>query len=138
MLKIDPSDALPIWKQIENGVSSLIAVGALRPGEAIASVREMARLLQVNPLTVQKAYRRLIDLGVLVVQRGEGTFVSASPPAPAEEERERKLREAADRFVDQARILRAGLGECLALLEEAWPADKNNPPTERNDEPAKQ
>jgi GntR family transcriptional regulator len=112
---------VPIWKQIEDGVSSLIAAGALRPGETIASVRELARLLQVNPLTVQKAYRRLIDLGVLEVRRGEGTIVSANPPAPASAERARKLREAAERFIEQARNLRAPKEECLSLLNDAWP-----------------
>lgn len=87
-------------------------------------MRELARLLQVNPLTVQKAYRRLIDLGVLEARRGEGTAVSAHPPAPAAAERARKLREAADRFVDQARNLRASKEECLSLLTEAWPAEE--------------
>ncbi len=123
MLKIDPASVIPIWKQIEDGVSSLIAAGALRPGEAVASVREMARLLQVNPLTVQKAYRRLIDLGVLTVQRGEGTYVSATPPVAAADERSRKLREAATRFVEQARALRATREESLALLREEWPLE---------------
>lgn len=124
MLKIDSASVIPIWKQIEDGVSSLIAAGALRPGEPVASVRELARLLQVNPLTVQKAYRRLIDLGVLVVQRGEGTYVSATPPVAAADERSRKLREAASRFVEQARGLRAAKEESLALLEELWPEDE--------------
>ncbi len=121
MLKIDPTDVVPIFKQIEDGVASLIAAGALRPGEAVASVRELSRLLQVNPLTVQKAYRRLIDSGILDVRRGEGTFVADRPPVAAEEERNRKLREAAERFVDQARNLRASRQECLSLLSAVWP-----------------
>jgi GntR family transcriptional regulator len=84
-------------------------------------VRELARLLQVNPLTVQKAYRRLTDLGLLEVRRGEGTIVSATPPAPAAAERARKLREAAERFAEQARNLRATKEEILSLLNEVWP-----------------
>lgn len=131
MLKIDPTDAVPIFKQIEDGVSSLIAAGALRPGEPVASVRELARLLQVNPLTVQKAYRRLIDNGILEVQRGEGTFVANRPPVAAEEERARKLREAADRFVEQARNLRASKMECLSLVDAAWPEEAANLEEER-------
>jgi len=131
MLKIDPTDVVPIWKQIEDGVSSLIAAGALRPGEAVASVRELARLLQINPLTVQKAYRRLIDRGVLEVQRGEGTFVSTTPPVAAADERSRKLREAAERFVEQARNLRASKDECLSFLDAAWPPEAASSEEER-------
>ena len=83
MLHIDPSDSVPIWKQIEEGVLHLIATGALGPGDPVASVRELARQLRVNPLTVSKAYRRLADRGVLTVKRGEGTFVADNPPSKA-------------------------------------------------------
>lgn len=123
MFQIDPGSPVPIFKQIEDGVSNLIAAGALRPGESVASVRELARLLQVNPLTVQKAYRRLIDLGALEVRRGEGTFVAMSPPFAAADERARKLREAAERFIEQALTLRSTREECLNLLNESWPLD---------------
>lgn len=135
MLKIDPTNVVPIWKQIEDGVSNLIAAGALRPGEAVASVRELARVLQVNPLTVQKAYRRLVDTGILVVQRGEGTFVSATPPVAAPAERTRKLHEAAERFVTQARSLRIPKNEALALVDQIWPAEPGSSAPDYKEEP---
>ncbi len=119
MLRIDPSDAIPIWKQIEEGVQHLIATGTLGPNDPVASVREMARELRVNPLTVSKAYRRLADAGVLTVRRGEGTFVSAEPPAMGPRERREKLRAAARRYANTARTLSAGEEESLAAVREA-------------------
>lgn len=119
-LSIDPGDAVPIWNQIEEGVRHLIATGVLAPGDAVASVRELARDLRVNPLTVQKAYRRLADAGVLTVRRGEGTFVAPEPPAVDPEERRRKLNAAAGRYAGQARLLQAELDESLAAVREAW------------------
>lgn len=118
-MRIDPSDAVPIWKQIEEGVRHLIATGALSANDPVASVRELARELQVNPLTVSKAYRRLADAGVLTVRRGDGTYVSAEPPAMDSEERHRRLREAAKRYVNQARMLSATAEESLGAVRQA-------------------
>ena len=79
-LHIDPRDARPIWRQIEEGVQHLVARGALPAGALVPSVRDLARELQVNPATVSKAYQRLTDAGVLAVRRGDGTYVSDAPP----------------------------------------------------------
>lgn len=119
-LRIDPADAVPIWNQIEEGVRQLIATGALGPDDPVASVRELARTLRVNPLTVQKAYRRLADTGVLTVRRGEGTFVASKPPAIPVAERRRKLSAAAQRYAGQARLLRADLDQSLDAVRDAW------------------
>ncbi len=120
MLRIDPSDAIPIWKQIEDGVQHLIATGTLGPNDPVASVRELARELRVNPLTVSKAYRRLADAGVLTVRRGEGTYVSSQPPSMAAEERRLKLSTAARRFANAAKTLSAGEDESVAAVREAF------------------
>src|SRR5829696_2933810 len=94
-LRIDPGDPRPIWRQIEESVRHLVAAGTLAPGTAVPSVRDLAKELQVNPATVSKAYQRLTDAGVLVVHRGEGTFVAEGPsPLPASERRRRLEAEA--------------------------------------------
>ena len=102
MLKIDPADPRPIWRQIEEGVRHLVAVRALPAGEMVPSVRDLARDLQVNPATVSRAYQRLTDDGVLQVRRGEGTFVSERPPAMPKKERSRQLDQAAEQFAGRA------------------------------------
>ncbi|MDL2716184.1 MAG: GntR family transcriptional regulator [Acidobacteriota bacterium] len=94
-LSVDPSDAVPLWKQIEENVRRLVASGALRPGAAVPSVRDLARDLSINPATVAKGYQRLVEAGILVVKRGEGTFVAEKPPAPARGEREKELQSGA-------------------------------------------
>ena len=97
-LRIDPADSAPIWRQIEHGVARLVAAGALPPGAAIPSVRDLARELRVNPATVSKAYQRLVDGGLLQVRRGEGTFVADQPRSASRAERRGELREAATRY----------------------------------------
>lgn len=108
MLSIDPHHPLPIWRQIQDGLRRLIASGALAPGDPVPSVRELARQLRVNPLTVRRATRELVDSGVLEIRRGQGTFVAASPPT-ASAAGDDELARAATRFASLARTL--GLGE---------------------------
>ena len=119
-LHVDPRDAVPIWKQIEHGVRGLVASGALPPGAAAPSVRDLSRELRVNPATVAKAYQRLTDAGVLTVRRGEGTYVSDAPPVVPKAERQRALREGAVRYASLAKTTGAASEEAVEELESAW------------------
>ena len=106
-LRVDPKDAVPIWKQIEDGMRRLVGSGALAPGAAVPSVRDLARDLGVNPMTVSKAYQRLAEAGVFEMRRGEGTFVAKEPPVVGRAERTRTLKDAASRYVGVALTLGA-------------------------------
>jgi GntR family transcriptional regulator len=120
LLGIDFSDAVPIWKQIEDGVRRLVASGSLAAGNVVPSVRELARELKVNPATVSKAYQRLTDGGVLVVRRGEGTFVADRPVAEVDAERRDLLAQQARRFAEAARTMKAGRTEAAEALRRVW------------------
>jgi GntR family transcriptional regulator len=120
-LAINPSDAAPIWRQIEEGLRRLVGSGALGPGAAVPSVREMAADLRVNPATVAKAYQRLADVGVFTVRRGEGTFVAASPPPVPRAERVKVLRDGAVRYGSLAVTLGTPCEEAVETLRQAWP-----------------
>jgi GntR family transcriptional regulator len=120
MLKVDVHDAVPIWRQIELGVRHLVASGGLRPGRAVPSVRDLARELRVNPMTVSKAYQRLSEQGVLEVRRGEGTFVATAPPTMPKAERTQALRTAVARLVSVAATLGMSRDETLKEVRAAW------------------
>jgi GntR family transcriptional regulator len=119
-LRIDPTDATPIWSQIEEGLRRLVASGALAPGAAVPSVRDLARELRINPATVAKAYQRLTEAGVLTVRRGDGTYVAEKPPAMGKPERTRLLREGAVRFASLAATLGVSPEEAIDAVEAAW------------------
>jgi GntR family transcriptional regulator len=120
-LRIDPTDATPIWSQIEEGLRRLVASGALAPGAVVPSVRDLARELRINPATVAKAYQRLTDAGVLTVRRGDGTYVAEKPPAMSKAERARLLREAAVRYASLAATVGVTAEDAVAAVEAAWP-----------------
>lgn len=120
LVRVNPAEAAPIWRQIEEGVRRLVASGQLRPGHGVPSVRDLARDLRVNPATVSKAYQRLTDAGLLEVRRGEGTFVAEAPPAMRKTERRDALREGAERYASLGLTLGAAQLEAAQELDRAW------------------
>jgi len=120
MFDINPSDAAPIWKQIEDGMRRMIQLGSLRPGESVPSVRDLAKSLRVNPNTVARAYQRLTDLGVFAVRRGEGTYVADEPSQPKRSERNEKLRMGAASYAGTAIAVGASLDEATEELETSY------------------
>ena len=120
MFAINPGDPAPIWRQIEEGVRRLVALGALIPGAAVPSVRDLAKDLRVNPNTVARAYQRLTEGGVLTVKRGEGTYVSDEPVQPKKSEKSEMLRDAAARYASAAIASGAELEEAEEALRNAF------------------
>ncbi len=116
-LRVDPTDAVPLWRQIEENVRRLVASRALRPGAAVPSVRDLARELSINPATVAKGYQRLVDAGVLAVRRGEGTFVADAPPALGRGEREKELETGAMRYASLAVTLGVADDEAVGRVK---------------------
>jgi GntR family transcriptional regulator len=130
-ITVDPRDAVPIWRQIEEGMRRLVAVGALAPAAPVPSVRDLARDLGVNPMTVSKAYQRLADAGVLEVRRGEGTFVAGTPPKVGTVERTRSMKDAAVRYAGVAMGLGAAEDDATAAVKDAWAALTKRPRGEK-------
>jgi GntR family transcriptional regulator len=120
LLDVDPAAAAPIWRQIEDGMRRIIASGRLSPGAAVPSVRELARTLRVNPATVSKAYRRLTDAGLLLVRRGEGTFVAERSDEEWDDERRRLLTHGAEEFIRVAKSVGATRKQVEATVSECW------------------
>jgi GntR family transcriptional regulator len=120
MFAINLSDPAPIWRQIEEGIRRLIALGGLSPGAAVPSVRDLARDLRVNPNTVSRAYQRLTETGILTVRRGEGTYVADQPSQPRKAEKDEALREGATRYASTALAVGAGLDDAVEQLQSAF------------------
>lgn len=100
----------------------MIMSGSLKTGERVASVRDVAATLAVNPLTVQKAYGELERDGLLEMRRGLGMFVAdglAAGARPARERREASQR-AAHRFALEAAQAGLSVREACALVAENY------------------
>jgi GntR family transcriptional regulator len=70
-------DVLPAYQRIQAAILKRIDAGQLRPGDAVASERELARIHQVSLMTARHALASLEREGIVERRRGIGTFVSA-------------------------------------------------------------
>ena len=78
-VEIRKDDPRPVYRQIADEVRRAVAVGILKPGEALPAARELASQLKVNANTVQHAFRTLVQEGIIETRRGLGAFVAAAP-----------------------------------------------------------
>jgi GntR family transcriptional regulator len=103
--RIDPRLPLPLYSQIATAVRSAIALGDLKAGDGLPSVRSLATQLRVNPATVVQAYRELEQDLLIEMRQGAGSFVRDLPP-------ERRQRE---KIADLRRHMRGVLDEAARL-----------------------
>ena len=75
---ISNSSDKPIYEQIAMQIKSLIMDGTLSAGEALPSMRALAKDLHISVITVQRAYEDLTRDGFIETVSGKGSFV-ASP-----------------------------------------------------------
>jgi GntR family transcriptional regulator len=118
-LLINPSDELPIYRQIMRQITEAIAGGRLKSGDKLTSHRELSEQLVIAPLTVKKAYDELEALGYIETQRGRGTFVSASLPELDRANQTEQLQQTARRLLAQAYLAGLSLTDVVKLLNEA-------------------
>ena len=91
-----------IYRQIADQVRQGVVTGKLAVGDAMPSVRQLAKDLVINPNTVAKAYAELVRDGVLESQQGRGVFVAARRNVFSKAERNRRLDLALDTALSEA------------------------------------
>lgn len=87
-IRIDDRSALPVYEQIKRAVKMAVLTGALAEGEQVASIRDLAQQLQVNPNTIIKVYSQLETEGFLQSKPGSGYFVRLDRPRASKRQEE--------------------------------------------------
>ena len=90
--QVEYNSGIPVYRQIINQACAAVAAGTFKPGDQLPTIRALSERLNVNPNTVAKAYRELELKGIIVSERGSGSFIKAQPAAPAPGPREKKAR----------------------------------------------
>ena len=67
---------LPFYYQIKQTIKNWIVNGEFNPGERLPSENALAEKFNVSRLTVRQATVQLVQEGLLISKRGEGTFVT--------------------------------------------------------------
>lgn len=106
----------PLYEQIATQIKAAIMSGELNAGDAIPSVRALAKSLQISVLTVQKAYGTLQEEGFIETTAGKGCYVSAQNQDFYLEEQQKKIEEKFNEAIDLARSAGIKLDKLIELL----------------------
>ena len=108
------NDSTPIYRQLKERVVGMMLDGALQPGDALPSVRQIAAEYQLNPITVSKAYQELVDENLVEKRRGIGMYVTEGANEKLlASERERFVREEWPAMMERIRRLGLDVGQLL-------------------------
>ncbi len=115
---ISPSSGVPIYKQIFSQVEAMVLNGYFAVGEHLPSVRQLAINLEVNPMTVSKAYGLLEERGYLTRLRGKGMVVAPRDETVSKQEKFNMLNEMITELLTQAQQMGVNKQEIIALVKE--------------------
>ena len=118
LFQINFKSGMPVYLQIVDQVKAAASSGALRPGEALPSIRPVAEELRVNRNTVAKAYSELESLGVIETLPGKGCFLKENHSPLRKEVRRKLLVEEIYQAVVMAYHLKVSGAEFLELIRE--------------------
>ena len=111
---ISNSGDTPIYDQITRQIKSLILRGSLAEGEALPSMRLLAKELRISVITTKRAYEELERDGFITTVPGKGCFIA---PRNLELVREDTLRRVEEHLSQAVEIAKTG-GVTLAELSE--------------------
>lgn len=114
---LDNGSGVPVYRQIINQIENAVVSGRMAVGDRLPTIRSLAVGLKINPNTIAKAYNELEIRGIVQTQVGSGTYIADKKPDVADA-RQKRLREAAERFLQEAGELGAGREELIKLLED--------------------
>jgi len=115
-LNISPSSGIPIYKQVYEQIQRMIINGQVEVGVLLPSVRQVASELEVNPMTISKAYGLLEERGFLERQRGKGMLVAQRDQQISDQEKVSMLTKMINELVNQAGQMGVETAELTALF----------------------
>ncbi len=119
MFHVRPESGEPIYQQLVRQITHAITSGALKPGDRLPTIRELAAEQVVNPNTVARAYRELERDGLVESGPRRGTFVTFDPPKLMAKERRSRIKPHLEGLVAEARVLGLSDEELRTLLDQA-------------------
>ena len=119
-LIISNSSTSPIYEQISRQIKDQILQGELKAGDALPSMRMLAKELRISLITTKREYEDLEKDGFLETVPGKGCFVSEKNMEFLREEQLRQVEARLQEAVNAAIPCGLGLEELKEMLEALW------------------
>ena len=122
---ISNSSGVPIYEQIEEQIKGLIMTGELAAGDALPSMRILAKELKISVITTKRAYEDLERDGYIESVVGKGSFVKGINNEMLKESMLCAIEEYLDKACDKALIGKVSLDELKEMLSIIYEEKKN-------------
>ena len=106
----------PIYEQIVSQIKAMIISGQLKEGDALPSMRVLAKELRISVITTKRAYEELEKEGYLVSFTGKGSFVAGKNLNLVKEQQLRMIEELLQQIVEGAQVCNLQLEELIEML----------------------
>lgn len=113
----------PIYEQISEQIKNQIVSGKLIEGEALPSIRKLAKELQVSVITTKKAYEKLEKESFIDTVTGRGTFVAAQSRQLLKEKKMKIVEDKLNDAVEEAKNLGITLNELKTMMKLLYQED---------------
>lgn len=113
----------PLFQQIKNQIKNQIFIGKLEEGDALPSIRALAKDLKVSVITTKRAYEELEREGYVISTVGRGTFVAGQPPHVLKEWQMRELENELEKIVQSGKQIGLSKEELIELMEVYYEED---------------
>lgn len=120
---ISNSGGKPIYEQITGQIKNMIMSGELKPGDALPSMRLLAKELRISVITTKRAYEDLERDGFITTMVGRGSFVAESNMEILKEEQLRIVEQRLQEAVEQGRKSGVTLTEMQEILSMLYKED---------------
>ena len=121
LFKIATNCGVPIYRQLVDQVHNGIATGQLAPGVFLPSIRRVSKELDIDPMTVSKAYSILSREGITENIRGKGVRIIASVKSSSHlKSRKKAIAPLLGQLINSAQQLSLEPDEVIKLLKNEW------------------
>ena len=115
-IKISNAGGVPIYEQIISQIKAKIIAGELREGDALPSMRLLAKELRISVITTKRAYEELEREGFIVSMTGKGSFVAGRDLEFVREEQLRQIEEHMAAIAELAASCKLSFDELVEML----------------------
>ena len=118
-MKFTINDREPVYIQIIRNIKQKIVTGELQKGDRMPSRREMAVSINVNPNTVQKAYKEMEEMGIInTIKNNQSTITEDGNLI--EQIRKDLINEATDVFLEQMKAINVPIEEVKEIISKKY------------------
>jgi len=120
---INTTSKEPLFQQIKQQIKKQIYNQTLKEGDALPSMRKLAKDLKVSVITTKRAYEDLEKEGYVVSAVGKGTFVAGQQPHVLKEWQMREIENKLEKLVESGKQIGLSKDDFIELLEIYYEGD---------------